>query len=184
MRNHERSGVTVLEALFVALILSIVLSATAYTLRGYARATVQSSTKDRVMAGAHAALEIIRSDVAAAYTLKTNSSNPRLLIQRVDPAEVDRVHSVSSAQRWEPFGTEHLAEVRYEVSDQRLLRIVTPPGGSASSQVLAGDILYFQCYATGRGRYDVSISFEEATKKTVINSIAVRRVRQEPELKS
>ena len=83
---RKRSGLTILEALIVAFLLSLILGATAFTIRGYAQTTVQSNKKDRVMAGATAALEVIRSDVAAAVDMSVDTSNPRVSISRVDPA--------------------------------------------------------------------------------------------------
>lgn len=180
MRN--RSGVTILEALFTAFLLSVILSGTAFILRGYAQATVHSSKKDRVMAGAHAALETVRSDVSAASTMSVSSTNPRLVVQRVDPALTSRVSAVPSGTEWEPFDPDYLAEISYEVVDQELLRTVTPPGGTPSTQLLAGNILDFQCQDFGQGRYDVTISFEEAAKRTDIHSIILRRVGWEPSL--
>ena len=176
------SGVTILEALFTAFLLSVILSGTAFILRGYAQASVHSSTKDRVMAGANAALETVRADLSAASTLSVSSSNPRLVIQRVDPAVTTRVASVPSGGAWDPFDPDYLAEIRYEVVDEELFRTVTPPGGSPSTQLLAGNILDFQCQDFGRGRYDVTISFEETAKRTDIHSIVLRRVDQEPAL--
>lgn len=180
MRKH--SGLTILEALITAFMLSLILGSTAVTLRGYARTTIQSSTKDRVMAGANAALETIRSDVAAAYTLTENSGNPRLIIQRVDPALTDRVGPVPNPEVWKPFKADYLAEVRYEVVNEELVRTITPSSGSASSQVLAGNIIDFQCQNFGRGRYDVIISFQETAKRTDIRSVVLRRVGWEPNL--
>ena len=179
---RKRSGLTILEALIVAFLLSLILGATAFTIRGYAQTTVQSNKKDRVMAGATAALEVIRSDVAAAVDMSVDTSNPRVSISRVDPARTNRVDSTLSPLTWDAFDAANLAQIRYRRVDEELIREVTPAGGTAASQVLAGDISEFQCVNLGRGRFDVTLSFEEASKQTDIQSVVLRRLRQEPKL--
>ncbi len=175
-------GVTILEALLVAFMLSLILSATAFMVRGYSRALVQSSHKDRAMVGAAGAIETVRSDVAAAVSMSVKSGNPRIRLERVDPAQQKRVSPRLSPNVWNPFDSTDLSVIEYSVVQDRLIRTVTPPGGHASSLVLAGDISDFQCSPLGRGRYDVDITFDEANKQTTIKSIVVRRLQQEPNL--
>lgn len=175
-------GLTILEALIVAFLLSLILGATAFTIRGYARTNVQSSKKDRMIASSMAALETIRSDVAAAATMTVDNSNPRLSIVRVDPAKTKRVDAVLSPQVWNPFDPNNLAQIRYQLVDGELLREITPAGGTASSQLLAADLVDFQCSNLGRGCYEVTMTFQEVTKQTDIKSVMVRRVGQEPKL--
>ena len=90
--------------------------------------------------------------------------------------------STLSPLTWDAFDAANLAQIRYRLVDEELIREVTPAGGTAASQVLAGDISEFQCVNLGRGRFDVTLSFEEASKQTDIQSVVLRRLRQEPKL--
>ncbi len=178
-----RRGTTLAEALLVGFMLSVVLSVVGLLVNEYARTSAYSTQKDRFIAGAQTALETVRADLSAAVgSVGVSATNPKLTLQRIDPAQLSRVGPVSTPTFWDPFDSANLTRVEYFLTGEVLFRRVAPPGLSAQDQELASGVQGFQVTPYANGRYQVSITFIEQTRLSSATTSVLRRIGQEPPL--
>jgi hypothetical protein len=173
----KRRGITLLEFLLTSMLLSIVLGVFASLVQGYGKVMRHVSGKDRTLEGIHSGLEAILAEVGSATQVLaplSATAEPALDLTRIDRGNPARFPTAVPVT-WEPLDPSFQLRVRYYQLGERLVREVTPSGGTTQMFPLADSLTDFRVSLPSPGLIEVSASFRQ---EKLIKSVTVRALRR------
>lgn len=166
-------GFTLLETLLTAMLLSIVLGVFASLVYGYSRVMRHVSGKDRTLEGLHSGLVTALSEVGSAtQVLAPLSATPEAMLDltRIDRGNLNRFPTTTPGS-WDPLDPTFQSRVRYYLLEDRLIREVTPSGGTSQLFPVALKVVDFRVSQATPGLVDLQASFQE---EKLVRTLTVR----------
>jgi len=174
----KRRGMTLLESLLTAMLLSIVLAVFASLVQGYSRVMRHVSGKDRTLEGFHSGLVTALADVGASTQVLAPlgpTAEPVLDLTRIDRGDPNRFPAAMPAS-WDPLDPAFQMRVRYYMLGERLIREVTPSGGTTLMHPVAEKVTDFRVSIPSPGLVELTCSFQQDKLTKTFTVRGLRRI--------
>jgi type II secretory pathway component PulJ len=182
-RRHGKHGFSLAETLATLFILVLVLGSVGTFARLYSSQVMYTTKRDQALAGTQVAVLLMQREISEAINIITPPSGsisayPTLSFQTLNPDVVQLPPTLPNppAATWDPYAAAYLMTVTYSVSNNFLVRQVTPNGGAALSTRVASELAGFSCQFTGTKTLEFTLSFAEESHIRVVKMDVERRL--------